>query len=83
MTNSAKREHLAPESIGYSIKGDLIPQTQDVHTSVGHFLDNFEMPAGVVRNLQAAQRELSKATLSMHAALTVAELIAFGDEEGS
>ena len=81
MTHSAKRERLAPESVGYSIKGDLIPQAQTVHTSVSHFLDSFEMPAGVVRNLQAAQRELRKAIHSMHAALTVADLEAFGEEQ--
>ena len=76
-----KRDKIPVESIALSIKGDLIPEARNLFMSVSHVLNTWEMPSGVVRNLQAAEREISKAVHSMHAALTVAELTAFGEED--
>ena len=55
------RQKLPASSLQSSIKGHLVPDVAQGYETVCQFLEEYEMPAGVVNNLMAAKKHLQKA----------------------
>ena len=52
------RKKLSPQALQQCLKAHLVPDAAQGYETVCQFLEEYEMPAGVVSNLMAAKKNL-------------------------
>ena len=67
------RKKLAADSLQNSLKAHLVPETETAFKTCSLFLDEYELPAGVVQNLKSARKHLQQAVALSKAAEVIAD----------
>ena len=67
------RKKLPASTLQSSLAGHLVPEAVLAHDTCAQFLNDFEMPAGVVSNLIAAKKHLSLGVAHAKAAQVIVD----------